>query len=307
MNFVKEIALGLYYAASQNARRKEDVTRAAKGQSPIMMVFYHRVADSHPNGWTINTKTFAKQIHWMRERFDMISIEEAHKRIASKSNRWPSVAISFDDGYADNCDFALPFLVQENIPVTYFVATDHVNKQIPFSHDIEAGQPLAPNTSDQIKQLSHAGWTIGAHTRTHADIGSILNRSQLIEEIAGSKQDVEKMSGQTADFFAFPFGQHNNISGEAFDVAKEAGFKAVCSAYGGYNFAGDDAFHIQRIHGDPETIRLKNWLTVDPRKLDSCERYMPECSSEALQSQVPTAIPIQGVNASIQDSTQKTL
>jgi hypothetical protein len=49
-------------------------------------------------------------------------------------------------------------------------------------------------------------------------------------------------------------------------MAYDAGYEAVCSAYGGFNFPGDDAFHLQRIHGDADMIRLKNWTTVDPRK-----------------------------------------
>ena len=45
----------------------------------------------------------------------------------------------------------------------------------------------------------------------------------------------------------------------------DAGYDGVCSAYGGYNFPGDDAFHLQRYHADPSLLRLKNWLTVDRR------------------------------------------
>ena len=41
----------------------------------------------------------------------------------------------------------------------------------------------------------------------------------------------------------------------------------MCSAYGGYNFPGDDPFHLRRFHADPEFIRFNNWMTVDPRKL----------------------------------------
>ena len=50
-------------------------------------------------------------------------------------------------------------------------------------------------------------------------------------------------------------------------MAKKAGYAGVCSAYGGYNFPGDDPFHLQRIAGDGTMIRLKNWVTLDPRKL----------------------------------------
>jgi hypothetical protein len=52
-------------------------------------------------------------------------------------------------------------------------------------------------------------------------------------------------------------------------MAKDAGYAAVCTAYGGYNFPGDDPFHLQRIPADSEMIRLKNWVTMDPRKLQT--------------------------------------
>ena len=49
--------------------------------------------------------------------------------------------------------------------------------------------------------------------------------------------------GSDVRYFAFPYGQHENLSAAAFRVAFEAGYEGVCSAYGGYNFPGDDPFH----------------------------------------------------------------
>jgi hypothetical protein len=56
-------------------------------------------------------------------------------------------------------------------------------------------------------------------------------------------------------------------------MAYEAGYEAVCSAYGGYNWPGDDAFHLQRICVDGPLIRMKNWVTVDPWKERRIRRY----------------------------------
>jgi hypothetical protein len=81
----------------------------------------------------------------------------------------------------------------------------------------------------------------------------------------------------------FPYGLHQNLSGLAIETARKIGYASVCSAYGGYNFPGDDAFHLQRIHADPETIRLKNWLTVDPRKLALVRRFIPDEKQDVSQ------------------------
>jgi peptidoglycan/xylan/chitin deacetylase (PgdA/CDA1 family) len=137
----------------------------------------------------------------------------------------------------------------------------------PFLHDIAAGCPLAPNTPSDIQELAAAGVEIGGHTRGHVDLGGNLSVQQLNDEIVGCKHELEDIIDQEVRFFAFPYGQHANLSVAAFKVAREAGYDGVCSAYGGYNFPGDDAFHLRRIHADPEMTRFKNWMMVDPRKL----------------------------------------
>jgi hypothetical protein len=51
----------------------------------------------------------------------------------------------------------------------------------------------------------------------------------------------------------------------AFELADEHGYEGICSAYGGYNLPGGDAFHLERFHVE-DMPRLKNWVTVDPRR-----------------------------------------
>jgi peptidoglycan/xylan/chitin deacetylase (PgdA/CDA1 family) len=240
-----------------------------------MSLFYHRIADQHPNGWTMSTEMFQKQIEWLRERFEIVSLEEAQQRIASESNDLPTACITFDDGYADNCQFALPWLLEQEIPFTYFVTTENLLSGEPFAHDLQQGQPLAPNTTEQITSLAAAGVEIGAHSRTHADLGKLNDEAALFEEIVGSKRELEQLLDLPVRYFAFPFGLAENLSTAAFRIAFEAGFWGVCSAYGGYNLPGDDSFHLQRIHGDPQWSRFRNWLTVDPRKLHSQPRFVP--------------------------------
>ena len=204
-----------------------------------------------------------------------MTLEEAQHRIGSEENDRPTACITFDDGYADNCTAAIPWLLENQIPFTYFVASNHVQSGEPFAHDLAHGQSLTPNTVDQLREMAAAGVEIGAHTRTHADLGSITDEQQLYDEIVGSKRDLEAMIDRPVRYFAFPFGLPENLSTDAFRIAFEAGMWGVCSAYGGYNLPGDDPFHLQRIHGDPEWARFRNWLTVDPRKLQRERQFRP--------------------------------
>jgi peptidoglycan/xylan/chitin deacetylase (PgdA/CDA1 family) len=266
MSQTQNMLLSARYFGALPIRQWARWRRCARGQEPLQVLFYHRVSDRHPNDWTMPTSTFARQIDWLERRFDLVGLEECQKRIASGVNHRPTVCLTFDDGYADNLQFAIPLLLERSIPFTYFVCSDNVRKRRPFPHDEAAGIPLDVHTVDQIRQLAAYGVEIGAHTRTHADLGK-LETTELVREIAGSKRELERITGRPIRYFAFPYGLHANMSREAFRVAREAGFAGVCSAYGGYNFPGDDPFHLERFHADCEMSRFCNWLSVDPRKL----------------------------------------
>ncbi|HEV3021333.1 MAG TPA: polysaccharide deacetylase family protein, partial [Pirellulales bacterium] len=178
-----------------------------------------------------------------------------------------AVSVTFDDGYADNCKAAIPLLLSERIPCTYFVSVANVFKGLPFPHDVARGMPLAPNTLDQLRAMASAGVEIGAHTRTHADLGKLADPTRLHDELVTAGEELQSAIGRPVRYFAFPYGLHANLNPLAFQMAYEAGYDGVCSAYGGYNFPGDDDFHLQRIHGDDDLLRLANWVTVDPLKL----------------------------------------
>ncbi len=272
----KSVLLNTYYLATLVSRQRAAARRAAAQREPVQILFYHRVADKHPNNWSMSTRCFARQLAWLRDRFDIVSLAEAQARIASGCNRRPTACITFDDGYADNCRFAVPLLLKHQVPFTYFVATNHVLRGEPFPHDVIAGQPLETNTVTQLREMAAAGVEIGAHTRRHANLGAHRTHAELTDEIVGSKQDLELVLGREVRYFAFPYGQHANLSKNAFHIAYEAGYAGVCSAYSGYNFPGDDAFHLRRIHGDTDFIRFKNWLTVDPRKVRIQRDFDPE-------------------------------
>ena len=257
-----------YYYAGKPLRRLSARRRARDGMCPVSILFYHRVADTYPNDWTISTQGFAQQIDWLERHFELISLAEAQTRLRTRCNRRPAVAITFDDGYADNSQFALPLLVRRRIPVTYFVTTRHILETEPFPHDVARGEPHKPNSIDELREWAADGIDIGAHTRSHADLGMLQNPQALHDEVVTAGEEMQAALQRPIRYFAFPFGQHENLNAAVFHMAYDAGYDGVCSAYGGYNFPGEDSFHLQRFHADPSLLRLKNWLTVDPRWVD---------------------------------------
>lgn len=275
LNQCLDSAIGAYRWATAAQRRRDLEVRCQTRSAPVMTLFYHRVADSDPNPWTIRRGRFQRQIEWIRQRYEIVSLVEAQTRLGTVGNAHPAVCLTFDDGYAENCDWAIPWLLDQRIPLTYFVSTMHVLQRRPFPHDVQRGRPLPANTPQQIAALAAAGVEVGVHTRAHCDLGKVVDSQVLEEQIVDAKADLEALTGRAARYFAFPYGLHANLSAAAFRVAFRAGYWGVCSAYGGYNLPGDDPFHIQRFHGDPGWGRFCNWLTFDPRKQRGIRRFEP--------------------------------
>jgi peptidoglycan/xylan/chitin deacetylase (PgdA/CDA1 family) len=261
----KSLLLGLYYYGSRPYRWWSGRRAAAGDRAPVVVLFYHRIADDRANPWTTSNRTFARQIRWLERHVDLVSLEEAQRRIRS-GNRRLAVSITFDDGYAENCRQAIPLLLRKRIPCTYFVTLRNVLEGEPFQHDVAWGDRFLPNDLEQLREMAAAGIEIGAHTFTHPDLGKLHDPQRLEHEVVEAKGRLEDLLARPVRYFAFPFGQYVNLTSRAFGLARAAGYEAVCSAYGGYNFPGDDPFHLQRVPGDGDLIRLKNWVTVDPRK-----------------------------------------
>jgi peptidoglycan/xylan/chitin deacetylase (PgdA/CDA1 family) len=267
MPFWKQLLLNLYYHGTYPVRAWNYWRAESTDHLPVIVLCYHRIADDRATPWTMSNAMFLRQIHWLQERFRFVSLEEAQLRMGRGHNSQPCISITFDDGYAENCQQAIPTLIRERIPCTYFVTLQNVLSDEPFSHDLTTGHRFAPNTPGQLRAMAAAGVEMGVHAFTHANLGPITDPRRLHYEVVAAKEALEETTGRRARFFAFPYGQFAHLNSAAFMLAKQAGYAGVCSAYGGLNFPGDDVFHLQRVVVDSTMIRLKNWVTMDPRKL----------------------------------------
>lgn len=238
----------------------------------MIVVFYHRIADDRRNDWTLATDEFLWQLDDLRHRFEFVSLAELQSRLRSGFNDRPAVAITFDDGYADNCAVALPRLIAEGIPVTYFVTLEPIVTGRPFAHDLALvdshGAPVPqPNSIEQLRQLAEAGVEIGGHSRTHPHLGAVTDDQLLHDEIAIARTELARLIERPIRYFAVPYGLRDDVTPRVIRATRDAGFEALCSAYGGYNLPGDDAFHLRRIPATADRWRWRNWLSVDPLKL----------------------------------------
>lgn len=216
-------------------RRKKDF--------PVMILYHHLVAD-RPHRFGVSTAYFQRQVNYLLRHYRVVSLSEAVELTRRGGVAVPTVAITFDDGYADNFVNLRAVTEETGVPIGYFIASEHISNGREFAHDDlfnEHGFP--PNTWEQIEFLKHCGYEIGSHTRHHADCGS-SDPEFLRSEIIGSGQDIEKRLGATTNF-SFPFGLPENISPPAVEMACRA-YENVFTAYGGGNFSSDRARMLKR-------------------------------------------------------------
>jgi peptidoglycan/xylan/chitin deacetylase (PgdA/CDA1 family) len=91
----------------------------------LMIFTYHRVLDRQdpllPNEPT--AAGFAKQVGWMSDFLNVLPLPEASQRLATGTLPPRAACITFDDGYRNNFEVALPILQRRRLPATFFIAT----------------------------------------------------------------------------------------------------------------------------------------------------------------------------------------
>ena len=79
------------------------------------------------NSRFISQEYFEKQIAFFRKNFNIVSVKDVfHSNL--KSDRL-NIAITFDDGYANNLKYALPLLEKYEVPATFFITTIQSEEQ----------------------------------------------------------------------------------------------------------------------------------------------------------------------------------
>lgn len=74
-----------------------------------------------------DAKRFETQMRWLSAWFNVLPLAEAIERLRAGTLPARAAAITFDDGYADNCTVALPILRRMGLPATFFIATGYLN------------------------------------------------------------------------------------------------------------------------------------------------------------------------------------
>ncbi|WP_267243123.1 polysaccharide deacetylase family protein [Streptomyces sp. PR69] len=185
---------------------------------------YHSAADpsDDPYGITVAPERLDLQLRALRRRgLAGVGVSTLLRARAAGRGRG-LVGLTFDDGYADFVDSALPVLRRHDCTATVFVLPGRLG-------GVNAWDPEGPRkpllTADQIRAVAAAGMEVGSHGLVHRDL-TAAGDDVLREETRGSRELIRELTGRAPDGFCYPYGY---LDRRAADAVRAAGYAYGCA------------------------------------------------------------------------------
>jgi len=201
----------------------------------------------------VSAKLFAQQLAELKAEGYKT---DAFGTIQFRQARAKRVFLTFDDGFADVFENALPAWRQHRFCSIQFLVADLLGK----TSEWQASSGELPGLlmdKAQLKDWLDAGQEIGSHTSTHPRLTHV-SALRAREEISGSKKKLEDTFGIAVEHFCYPYG---DWSPAVRDIVAEVGYKSACITKFGVNTAEADAFALKRITVRYPSRKLKNLST----------------------------------------------
>jgi peptidoglycan/xylan/chitin deacetylase (PgdA/CDA1 family) len=184
--------------------------------------------------------------------FRGVSVSEAVRHLdGGGSGR--VVGLSFDDGYRDVIEEGLPILREYGFTATCFMVSGHVGGWNAWDHAIEGARRPLMGAAD-LRAWYAAGMEVGAHTRTHAALPRCSDDT-LVDEVAGSRRELEDVTGVPVTQFSYPWGEHDE---RAVAAVRDAGFEGAVTSRRARARPSDDRHRLPRI--EMRSDRGSLWL-----------------------------------------------
>jgi peptidoglycan/xylan/chitin deacetylase (PgdA/CDA1 family) len=211
----------------------------------VRILTYHRIGEPRSGSWehsTVPPERFRRQLGALRVLgSDFWGMDRVADWLAGGSApTGRPIALTFDDGYADLPDHALPLLAERGIPATVFLVPGRERND--WSQRSSGGLRSLLSW-DQAREMADAGIEFGSHGLTHARLPA-CDAGRLRAEVADSRKQIEDALGRPVRHFAYPYGHHDD---RVVDAVREAGYATACTTLKGAVREGADRFRLPRL------------------------------------------------------------
>lgn len=230
--------------------------RRRAAEPGVRIVHYHYVFDDQRD-------SFERHLELLAGRLEAVSLSEAVRRLLAGTVRGREVVVTFDDGFRNQLTNAAPALRAYGFSACFYILTALVSappaKADAICRDrILMPLPVEPLTWDEVRELLSMGNEVGSHTRTHPDLTS-LDEAGLLDELAGSRAELENRLGTPVTHFSAPFGDRRRFGPAVSEAARRAGYATCATAQRGINREAEDVAGLFRHH------LVADWPLTDVR------------------------------------------
>jgi peptidoglycan/xylan/chitin deacetylase (PgdA/CDA1 family) len=130
------------------------------------------------------------------------------------------VGLTFDDGYTDFLDTAVPVLARHGMTATLYVVAGRLGGE----NEWDDGPRLRLLDVDGVRAVAAAGHEIGSHTLHHVPLAG-ADAATLAAEVGGSRRVLQDLLQAEVPGFCYPWGI---FDGDAAAAARAAGYDHAC-------------------------------------------------------------------------------
>lgn len=227
---------------------QKEIVKKRKWEIPVLM--YHRVIkesdEKGVHGIYVTTKQFEEQMSYLKRKgYQTVTFKDLlnnnYKKRFDKNKKW--IMITFDDGYKDNYENALPILQKFGFRGIIYILDGLTYNKWDVDNKNNPEKRFELMGKEELLKLKEWGIEFGGHTSTHPKL-SKLSDEEIRKEIFDSKAKIEEILGEKLISFAYPYG---DLDERAKEIVREAGYHfAVATDSGDISF-GEDLFQIRRI------------------------------------------------------------
>jgi peptidoglycan/xylan/chitin deacetylase (PgdA/CDA1 family) len=225
----------------------------------LRILMYHKVNDLWPNPTTVPTRVFEEQMALLGELgYTPVSLDAVLGHyLRDESLPAGAVLITFDDGYRDNLENALPILRRHGYPAVLFAPVGFLDDARPLPHEVALRLLGVRNDTvgwDELAELEAGGIRVESHGIGHRPL-SELEPAEATREIALSKLRLEERLGREVEAFAFVKGSLADYQPEHASLVQQAGYKLAFTSVSGANGPATDRFRLRRYNVEPYPAR----------------------------------------------------
>lgn len=199
--------------------------KATIGTPTILM--YHAIArvPEDPNRICVSPERFEAQMGYLKRRgLRGVSVRELLEAGGTRRARG-LVGLTFDDGYENFLQDALPVLERFGFSATVFMVAGMLGGENRWEFRFDPRPRMQLLTVEGVREVAARGMEVGSHSMTHPKLNH-LESEALEDEVGGSRQVLSEILGEGVDGFSYPYGF---IDGASVRAVRRANYAYACA------------------------------------------------------------------------------